>query len=547
MDLRAESRKGEEAALKLADRLIYENPQDIWQEYCGFLALEPDAYMQIQHRLLAEQLRLWTDCALGRHFLNGKKPLTFDELRDCMPLTTYEDYADMLLQRRTDVLPAPPITWLETTWEGGRHPVKTAPYTQGMVDTFSHNGITTMLLASATDWSEFSIGSRILSGLAPMPYLTGLIGLILDQNYGFEMMPPRSTLTEMSFSERSKLGFKQALSRGMDYFLSMGSIAYFVSQNLTSVSGSKKKSSSKKSSGRSLSASALLRMAKAKLAASREKRDILPKDLFQPMGFICAGTDNACYKDDLEKMWGVRPLELFAGTEAGMVGCESWNRENLYFFPDTAFYEFLPEAYIRSDEKFPPTLLMNEVKPGEKYELIVTVFRGGAFVRYRTGDIYRCAGIGCKKDHSLLPRFIYIDRHPDIIDIAGFTRITKNSVEDALRLSALPIAEWTAGKEYDAVTGHPYLHMYVEIEPNALPSQAITIEILRKHLEIYFNYLDSDYDNLKKILGMEPLQIDILPCGSFQNYRTHYNNDIEQINPPKDKLAALLRNRSAEL
>ena len=41
----------------------------------------------------------------------------------------------------------------------------------------------------------------------------------------------------------------------------------------------------------------------------------MPKDLFRLKGFMVAGTDNGCYKDDLEKLWGIRPMELFAGTE----------------------------------------------------------------------------------------------------------------------------------------------------------------------------------------------------------------------------------------
>ena len=530
--------------MKLTERLCQEDPEKVWQEYCGFLELDSAGYMKLQNRLLEEQLALWSACPLGRHFLGGKRPTDYAALRQAVPLTTYEDYADILLQRRPELLPLPPVTWIETTWEGGKRPVKTAPYTQGMVDTFSRNGVATMLLASAKGWGDFSVGNKILSGLAPMPFLTGLIGLILDEEYGFETMPPRSSIATMSFSERSKLGFKQALNRGMDYFLSMGSVAYYLSQNLSAVAGGG--SGKKKRSPFSLPLPALIRLAGAKMAARREGREILPKDLFQPKGFICAGTDNACYKDDLEKMWGVRPLELFAGTEAGMVGCETWNRKDLYFFPDTAFYEFLPEAYIRSKERSAPTLLMDEVQPGNVYELVVTSFKGGAFARYRTGDVYRCTGIGSPDDHSRLPRFCFIDRVPDIIDIAGFTRITRNSIEDVIQLSALPIEEWSAAKEFDTATGHPYLHLYVEIEPGSLVNRAVTVEVLRRHMEIYFNYLDNDYDNLKKILGLEPLQITILRSGTFREYRARYGQEIVRISPPREQLAALVRLQAGE-
>lgn len=40
----------------------------IWQEYCGFLELDMDAYMGIQNRLLEEQMRLWCSSPLGKRF-----------------------------------------------------------------------------------------------------------------------------------------------------------------------------------------------------------------------------------------------------------------------------------------------------------------------------------------------------------------------------------------------------------------------------------------------------------------------------------------------
>lgn len=57
---------------------------------------------------------------------------------------------------------------------------------------------------------------------------------------------------------------------------------------------------------------------------------------------MVAGTDNACYKDDLEELWGIRPMEIFAGTEPTCIGTETWSRNGLYFFPDACFYEFIP-------------------------------------------------------------------------------------------------------------------------------------------------------------------------------------------------------------
>ena len=93
---------------------------------------------------------------------------------------------------------------------------------------------------------------------------------------------------------------------------------------------------------------------------------------------MVAGTDNLCYKDDLEELWGIRPMELFAGTEPSMMGTETWTRKGMYFFPDNAFYEFITEEDMlknHADPSYiPPTYLMDEVRPGEKYELVFTIF-----------------------------------------------------------------------------------------------------------------------------------------------------------------------------
>ena len=40
-----------------------------------------------------------------------------------VPLTTYEDYADVLLLKKEEMLPDQPIIWIQTTWEGGKHPI----------------------------------------------------------------------------------------------------------------------------------------------------------------------------------------------------------------------------------------------------------------------------------------------------------------------------------------------------------------------------------------------------------------------------------------
>ena len=53
------------------------------------------------------------------------------------------------------------------------------------------------------------------------------------------------------------------------------------------------------------------------------------------------------------------------------------------------------------------------------------------------------------------------------------------------------------------------------MDPHAQITQAISIEILREQLSIYFKYVDQDYQDLKKILGIDPLKITIIKAGTF--------------------------------
>ena len=54
------------------EKLVNQEYDRIWQEYCGFLDLDMDSYMKIQKRLLAEQMRLWCSSPIGKKILRGR-------------------------------------------------------------------------------------------------------------------------------------------------------------------------------------------------------------------------------------------------------------------------------------------------------------------------------------------------------------------------------------------------------------------------------------------------------------------------------------------
>ena len=531
--------------MRFQEKLHEYSKEEIWEEYCGFLTLTTEEFMGIQKRLLLEQMEMWSSSALGQSILKGKKPQTIEEFRSMVPLTNYEDYAPMLLSKQTKALPGEPVIWIKTTWEGGVHPIKIAPYTKGMLDTFKHNIVSCMILSTSRKKGEFnvSVTDHMLYALAPLPYVTGLLPLLLQDEIDIEFLPSVKDAVNMTFAERNVQGFRLGMKKGIEYFFGLGSVLYYVSQGISSMRGGSSGKGGLKGLLSSISPRMMLRYLIAKKNCRKENRELLPKDLFQLKSFMCAGTDNRCYKDDLERMWGVTPMELFAGTEPTCIGCETWSREGVYFFPDACFYEFIPEdemnKNIDNPDYQPRTILWDEVVPGGIYEIVLTVFKGGAFARYRVGDVFRCTGIGSKLENNNIPRFQYIDRVPQIIDIAGFTRITEKSINQAIDLSRLPIETWTAKKEFSE-NNRPYLHLYVELKRDHLINSAVSIHILQDQLGIYFRYLDQDYEDLKKILGIDPLKITMMKCGTFAAYNRKFGKSIRKINPDGCEINELL-------
>ena len=522
--------------MRFEDQMKKAAPEQLWQEYCGFLDMSISEYMYTQRRLMAEQLSLWTPSGLGKKLLRGEAPRTIEELRAQLPLTTYEDYAEVLLPKRSEMLCTEPAIWIQTTWEGGLRPIKQAPYTRSMLDTYCHNLIACMMMATATRKGTFHFrrGDRVLYGGAPLPYATGLMPSLANEEIRLTWLPDSNEHSDLSFSERIKKGFAMGMQGGIDFFFGLGSVASYITDSFARIGGG--------SSGGShaVSPKYALRFLRAKYISRRDGRPIQPKDIFHIKALFYAGTDARCYRERLAEAWGVTPVELAAGTETTCIGAENWEHNGMVFFPDSCFYEFIPEEEMRcglADRSYQPrTCLMDEVHGGENYELVISVLHGGAFMRYRIGDVYHCVSAGNGK----LPRFQFVDRVPDVIDIAGFTRITASSVEEVLRLSKLGIGDWLMKKEFDE--GHnPFLHMYVELTPEAQTYDVVVKQVLQEHLAVYFKYFDSDYNDLKKLLNMEPLQITILKYGTIAGYQAETGRTLRRINPGQLDLAGLLR------
>ena len=69
----------------------------------------------------------------------------------------------------------------------------------------------------------------------------------------------------------------------------------------------------------------------------------------------------------------------------------------------------------------------------------------------------------------------------------------------------------------------------------------ITGQIIKDHLSVYFKNFDHDYNDLKKLLGIDPLKVTILPCGTIDKYKDRFGKSMRSINPNKEEIIELLR------
>ncbi|OPJ55297.1 GH3 family domain-containing protein [Alkalithermobacter paradoxus] len=504
---------------------------EIWEKYCGFLDLNIDEFMKIQERLLMEQIELLSSCELGKMLMGNIKPKSIDEFRELIPLTTYDDYADTLLNKKEELLPQKPMYWIKTTWKGGEHPVKLAPYSESMVKEHAKAFIASLILCTSKKRGDFKLAEndKFLYGMAPLPYLTGLAPYGLKEKITFDYLPTIEEAESMGFKERNEKGFELGLRKGIDIFFGLSSVLVKIGE---SFSNEDKNGKSKMVIPSNFGMA--YRLVNALIKKKLLKKTILPRDIWSMKGIICAGTDSSVFKEKIEYYWGIKPIEIYGGTEIAIAATETWSKDGLTFFPDVNFLEFIPEKYaIRdSNQKKLKTLLLNEIKAGERYELVITKFKGGAFIRYRVGDIIECISLDDKKNGINIPQIKFVDRVSNIIDIAGFTRITKDTINNAINNSSLNVNNWVARKEY--IQNEPKLHIYLEM------NETVPEDYVKEKLNMSLKKLDSDFESIDSLLGKDPLHITILRKGTFSKFEKMKNIALNPINPSADEIQMLI-------
>jgi hypothetical protein len=498
--------------------------QRIWQKYCGFLDLSLSEFMEIQEQLLMEQIELVYDSPLAKKFM-PTKPKDVSEFRNIVPLTTYNDYAAYLNDKNEDVLAIKPYLWARTSGRGGT--TKWVPYSEMAVENFGRFSIAAMVLACTARKGEVNFGNgvRVLHNLPPAPYLSGAMAHVVNQKLDARPIPPLDKYENVEFETRMKAGFQIALRTGVDFLASLTSILVKMGERFTESSGRMKLSRDM------LHPQIIWRLIRAWLWSKREGRTLLPKDLWPLKGLAGYGTDTSIYRKQLIHYWGKEPLEIYAATESGPIATHAWNKKRMTFFPLSSFREFIPEnEWLKSQKNKdyqPSTVLLDEVKPGERYEVVITNFYGMPLLRYRLGDLIQIVALEDEEAGIKLPQMVFESRADDLIDIAGFTRLDEKTVWQAIANTGIKYEDWSARKEYD--NGEPIIRIYIE------PKQRMDARNLERLIHQELVAINQDYKDSEAMLGIHPLKVTLLSAGSFQRYyeeRKRDGADLAHLKPP---------------
>jgi hypothetical protein len=518
--------------------------EEIWTKYCGFLDLTIDEFMEIQERLLMEQIDLLGKSMMGRMLMGDVIPSSIDEFREVVPLTTYQDYVGYLDTQREDVLPRKPKVWCHTSGRTGEYKFKWVPYTQKMYDRLAEVVVGAMILASANRKGDINLENKdtIMLTTAPPPYFSAIVTRTTDEHADIRFLPPLDEGENMGYAERVQAGFKLAMVKGLDYFYGISSVLVRIGQQFES--GGTGSGLSKDM----LKPSFIWRMLKGLVKAKLKGRPMLPRDIWNIKGIMIGGADSSVYRNLVVKYWGRDPVEGFACTEGGMLAIQGWNLKDMTFFPENDFLEFIPDAERKKEQDnpgyVPKTVLYNELQPGI-YELVFTNFHGGIFTRYRVGDMFEVTALKDDEIGVHLPQVQYYARSSDVINLANFAFLTEKDIWNAMENAHVEYNEWIARKEM--VDGKAYLHLFVEGDPqNKLEEDEFRLRVKESLFKT-----NNDIKDMEEMLGYDPLKLNLLNPGAFHSYMEYQKSqgaDLAHTKPPhmnptKEQLGVLIKER----
>lgn len=512
---------------------------ELWQRYCSFLDLSVDEFLNIQKQLLMDEIDRVADSVLGKKIMGNRKPRSVEEFRRRVPITTYDDYEPYLSERQDDALAEKPYLWCHSAGRGGRF--RWFPLNTEFLEKSNRNFIASCILASASKKGQVNIapGFRFLGSLPPPPYTSGSAFKFCMERFSCRPIPPPEMAENMEFRERMQKGFEIALRDGVDILGAISSVLVKMGEGFAEQTRRAKFSASM------LHPKIIFRFLRAWLRSKREKRTILPKDLWSPKGIVAGGLDTGIYKRDIAYYWGSEPFDFYVSSETIFIAMQAWNKKAMTFIPDVAFLEFIPyeEHLKQSNNKDyqPYTVLLDEVKEGKLYELIITQFHGLPLLRYRINDLIKVTSLKDGETGVNLPQIVIQRKVGETINLAGLAELDEKTIWQAIANTGIRYTDWSACKDY--YQNQSFLHLYLELREEREPAEVATL--IDEQLKI----VDTDYKDIDAYLQLQPLRVTLVSPGTFQRYmdeKIKEGADLahlkpNHVNPPAALIQRLLQ------
>jgi phenylacetate-coenzyme A ligase PaaK-like adenylate-forming protein len=271
-----------------------------------------------------------------------------------------------------------------------------------------------------------------------------------------------------------------------------------------------------------------------RLLSRRHNANLYPVDVWALKGIVSWGVDSEELSGTIAQQWGRKPVQMYGSSEGGIMAMQDWRKGSMTLIPDACYYEFLPEASLHTNN--PKTVLIDELKEGQSYELIISNFYGMPFARYRQGDLFR---VERSEVPGGVPRFIFVGRADDSFDLFGIARVNTAIFSEALSNVGLSKDNWCIHKKYES--NRVALDVFVET------GDSIHLTGLDQTLNRAIKSIDRHWGEAVFTMAYNPIHVRLVPPGTFQKLGFHNNGSSPvKINPSEVIIKELISISEAE-
>lgn len=170
------------------------------------------------------------------------------------------------------------------------------------------------------------------------------------------------------------------------------------------------------------------------------------------------------------------------------------------------YFEFIPEDEHGSAA--PTVLEPHELEVGGKYFIVLTT--SGGLYRYDIHDVVRCVGY-----EGEAPRIEFLNKG------AHFSNITGEKLSESQVITAVQQSAARSGTEMSEFTLAPVTtnlrpHYVLLVEP---PAATVSVEKLAGEVDRQLAELNCEYADKRRSGRIEPLQIRVVPAGTWADFR----------------------------